>query len=60
LNAYESILHLLAYSYEYDPKAMDSEEKSSEHFNKFADESGISNVSEHMFSVLIQVDIDLQ
>jgi hypothetical protein len=52
LNAHELILQLLAYSFEYDPKAVDSEEKNSEHFNKFADESGISNVSEHKFSIL--------
>jgi hypothetical protein len=52
LNAHELILQLLAYSFEYDPTAMDSAEKNSEHFSKFADESGISNVSEHKFSVL--------
>jgi hypothetical protein len=58
LNAIELLLQLLAYSFEYDPKAVDSEEKNSEHFNKFADESGIPKVSEHKFSILKQVDID--
>jgi len=52
------MLQLLAYSFEYDPKAMDSEEKNSEHFNKFADESDIPNVSEHKSSILKQVVID--
>ena len=60
LNAYELMLQLLAYSYEYDPKAMDSEEKNSEQFSKFADESGIPNVSGSKFSVLIPVGADLQ
>jgi hypothetical protein len=46
------MLQLLGYSYEYDPKAVDCEEKNSEHFNKFADESGIPNVSEHKSSML--------
>jgi len=58
LKANELMLELLAYSFEYDPKAMESEEKNSEHFNKFADESGIPNVSEHKFSILKQVVID--
>jgi len=58
LKAKELILELLAYSFEYDPKAMDSEEKNSEHFSKFADESDIPNVSEHKFSILKQVVID--
>jgi hypothetical protein len=48
------MLQLLAYSFEYDPKAMDSEEKNSEHFSTFADESGVPNVSEHKFSILKQ------
>jgi hypothetical protein len=39
------MLKLIAYSYEYDPKAVDNEEKNSENFSKFADECGIPNVS---------------
>lgn len=54
LKANELMLQLLAYSFEYDPKAMDSEEKNSEHFSTFADESGVPNVSEHKFSILKQ------
>lgn len=57
LKAHELMLQLLAYSFEYDPKAVDSEEKNSEHFSKFADESGIPNVSEQKFSILKQVVI---
>lgn len=34
----------LCYSFEYDPKALDGENKSLEHFSAFADEAGISAV----------------
>jgi hypothetical protein len=49
------MLQLFVYSYEYDPKSVDSEEKNSEHFSKFADECGIPNVSELKFSILVLV-----
>lgn len=55
MKTHELMLQLLAYSYEYDPKAVDSEEKNSEHFSKFADECGIPNVSEFKFSILLPV-----
>jgi hypothetical protein len=38
-------LYSFIFSYEYDPKAVDCVEKNCEHFNKFADEVGIPNVS---------------
>lgn len=33
------------YSFEYDPKALDGEDKNLEHFNTFADEADIPSVS---------------
>lgn len=33
------------YSFEYEPKAMDDEDKNLEHFNTFADETNIPSVS---------------
>ncbi|XP_015608136.1 uncharacterized protein LOC107273958 [Cephus cinctus] len=40
------LLALFFQNFEYDPKALDGEDKNLEHFNTFAEEAGISNDSE--------------
>ncbi|XP_069681568.1 uncharacterized protein [Periplaneta americana] len=44
-NANAVALAIFFHYYEYDPKAVDCEEKNCEHFNNFADESGLPNES---------------
>ncbi|KAJ9601537.1 hypothetical protein L9F63_000280 [Diploptera punctata] len=46
------VLAIIFHYYEYDPKAVDCVEKNCEHFNKFADESGIPKESELHSTVL--------